>query len=116
VVEGIVNIRGQVVPVISLRRRFGLPDKPPHPSEHLLLASAGARTVALRTDRVAGMARVEEAEIAAPAALTPAQTPFAGVAKLEEGLVLIHDLATFLQAAEAADLDKALHDNGGSRG
>lgn len=115
VVEGIVNVRGRVIPVISLRRRFGLPDKAPHPSEHLLLAAAGDRTVALRTDRVAGMARVEDSAVESPAAITPGQSPFAGVAKLGDGMVLIHDLATFLQASEAMELDKALLEESGSR-
>lgn len=110
VVEGIVNIRGRVIPVISLRRRFGLPDKPPHPSEHLLFATAGARAMALRADRVTGVASVETGEIAAPQSITPGQSPFAGVAKLAGGLVLIHDLATFLQDSEAAELDQALRD------
>ncbi|MBX7200940.1 MAG: chemotaxis protein CheW [Rhodospirillaceae bacterium] len=110
VVEGIVNVRGRVVPVFSLRRRFGLPDKPPHPSEHLLLASAGARAVALRADRVIGAARVDPAAIDALQAITPAASFFAGVAKLEDGLVLIHDLATFLRDSEAAELDQALRD------
>lgn len=103
VVEGIANIRGHIVPVISLRRRFGLPDKPPHPFEHLLFATAGARAVAIRADRVTGVHGVDSAEIEAPQA---------GVTKLADGLVLIHDLATFLKDSEAAELDQALREKG----
>ena len=40
--------------------------------------------------------------------LGPSAAYVAGVAKLDDGLVLIHDLTTFLSAAETASLDEAL--------
>ncbi len=108
VIEGIVNIRGKIVPVFNLRCRFGLAEKAPHPSEHLLLASAGGRAVAMRVDRVTGVAEVEAGNIEAPYQTSHGAGPFTGVAKLEDGLVLIHDLTAFLRESEAAELDQAL--------
>ena len=108
VIEGIVNIRGQIVPVFNLRRRFGLPEKPPTPAEHLLYASSGARMVAMRVDRVTGAARIAATDIASTQALQGAAGIFTGVAKLDGGLVLIHDLGAFLEESEAVDLDTAL--------
>jgi purine-binding chemotaxis protein CheW len=108
VIEGIVNIRGRIVPVFNLRRRFGLAEKTPHPNEHLLLAAAGARAVAMRVDRVLGATEIAAENIDAPYQTSPGSSPFTGVAKLESGLVLIHDLAAFLQESEAAALDQAL--------
>ena len=40
IVEGVVNIRGVVVPVMDIRARFRLPARPPHPADHLLVARA----------------------------------------------------------------------------
>jgi purine-binding chemotaxis protein CheW len=108
VIEGIVNIRGAIVPVFNLRRRFGLAEKPPHPAEHLLLAHAGTRAVAMRVDRVIGGLEIEAADIESSHGLTSGKTPFTGVAKLSDGLVLIHDLAAFLEESEADELDTAL--------
>jgi purine-binding chemotaxis protein CheW len=108
VIEGIVNVRGRVLPVLDVRARFRLPAKSLDPSDHFIVASAGARGVILRVDRATHLTLVDEASIQAPQTLGPSATYVAGVAKLDDGLVLIHDVATFLSAAEAASLDEAL--------
>lgn len=108
IVEGVVNIRGAVVPVMDVRTRFRLPKKPPQPADHLVVTQAGPRVVALRVDRVLGLEHVDPDDIQNPAAITPRAEYLAGVAKHPDGLVLIHDLGTFLADAEARDLDEAL--------
>ena len=62
----------------------------------------------LRVDRATHLALVDEVSVQPPQTLGPSATYVAGVVKLDDGLVLIHDLATFLSAAEAASLDEAL--------
>jgi purine-binding chemotaxis protein CheW len=109
VIEGVVNVRGSVLPVLDVRARFRLPAKPLDPSDHFIVASAGPRGVILRVDRATHLAVVDEASVQTSQTLGPSATYVAGVAKLEDGLVLIHDVATFLSAAEAAALDEALH-------
>ena len=51
VVEGVVNLRGTVVPVLDIRARFRLPPKPMQHTDHFVVAAAGERLVALRVDR-----------------------------------------------------------------
>ena len=108
VIEGVVNVRGRVVPVLDVRARFRMPAKALDPSDHFIVASAGARGVILRVDRATHLALVDEASVQPPETLGPSATYVAGVAKLEGGLVLIHDLTTFLSAAETASLDAAM--------
>jgi purine-binding chemotaxis protein CheW len=108
VIEGVVDVRGRVLPLLDIRARFRLPSKPLDPSDHFIVASAGQRGVILRVDRATHLALIDEACIQPPDTLGPATDYVAGVAKVEDGLVLIHDLATFLSAAEAASLDEAL--------
>ena len=108
VIEGVVNVRGRVLPVLDIRARFRLPAKPLDPSDHFIVASAGPRGVILRVDRATHIAVVDDASVQPPQTLGPSGTYVAGVAKLDGGLVLIHDLTTFLSAAEAASLDEAL--------
>jgi len=107
-IEGVVNVRGRILPVLDIRARFHLPAKPLDPSDHFIVAWAGARGVILRVDRATHLALVDEASVQSARDLGPSATYVAGVAKLDGGLVLIHDLATFLSAAEAASLDEAL--------
>ncbi len=108
VIEGVVNVRGRVVPVLDLRARFHLPARALDPSDHFIVAAAGPRGVILRVDRATHLALIEEACIQAPETLGPGVDYVAGVAKVDGGMVLIHDLSTFLSAAEAAGLDHAL--------
>jgi purine-binding chemotaxis protein CheW len=105
IVEGVINLRGRVVPVLDIRRRFGLPGKPLEPSDHLIVAAAGARLVAIRADRALDLAVIDRADVSAGELRTD---HVAGVARLADGLAVIHDLATFLDADEGAALDHAL--------
>ena len=41
IVEGVVNLRGAVVPVLDIRSRFRLPPKPMEPTDHFVVARAG---------------------------------------------------------------------------
>jgi purine-binding chemotaxis protein CheW len=108
VIEGVVNVRGRILPVLNVRARFRLPPRPLDPSDHFIVASAGPRGVILHVDGATHLALVDAASVQPPETLGPSATYVAGVAKLEDGLVLIHDLTTFLSAAEAASLDEAL--------
>ncbi|MBV9774635.1 MAG: chemotaxis protein CheW [Gemmatimonadetes bacterium] len=113
VVEGVIDLRGETVPVLALRRRFRLPERPLHPDDVFVVARAGARTVALWVDAAVGMAVVDPAAIEPAGALVADPGHVAGVARLPDGLLLIHDPATFLSAAEADRLDAALADRAG---
>lgn len=104
-VEGIIDLRGVVVPVLDLRARFGLPPKAVDLSDHLLIARAGLRLVAIRVDHARSLVGIDPGDIDHPPS---AGNALAGVAKLPDGLALIHDLATFLSADEGQSLDDAL--------
>jgi purine-binding chemotaxis protein CheW len=108
VVEGVVNFRGRAIPVLNIRARFGLPSRSMQLSDHLVVARAGVRTIAIRVDRVLDLPVVPKAEIDESMAITLNSRYVAGIAKLRDEIVLIHDLATFLSAAEAAELDNAV--------
>ena len=107
VIEGIINLRGKVVPVLDIRKRFRHPAKAAQPQDHLVVAQADRRLVALRVDRAVGLSEVSSDDIENAAAITPRTEYLAGVAKLPDGLVLIHDLRTFLADSEARHLDEA---------
>jgi purine-binding chemotaxis protein CheW len=100
VIEGVINLRGTVVPVIDLRRSFRLPERSIEPSDHLVIARAAGRLVALRVDRVTDLARVAPPDVQDVAA--------ARIAKLPGDLVVIQDLGALLSEAESSALDRAL--------
>lgn len=95
-VEGVINVRGVVVRVLDIRKRFGLPAKEAEPSDHLILARAGQRLAALRVDRAVGLVRVAASAVQDQEKAAPGADGAAGIAKLPDGLVMICDLAAFL--------------------
>ena len=108
IVEGIFDLRGELVPVLDMRARFRLPAKPLDPGEHLIVAQVGARKVALRADQALALERLEAVAIEQAGNLPRGVGYVAGVASTEGGMVLIHDLRAFLSQAEALELERAL--------
>jgi len=107
IVEGVFNLRGTLVPVLDVRHRFGVPPRPLHPDQHFIVATAGRRTVALRVDRADELIAVEPDRLEPPA-VVPGARFVAGIARLDEGLVVIHDLESFLSLDEADGVERAL--------
>ena len=65
-VAGLVQIRGQVIPVIDLRARFGLPPIPHTLESRIVVASDGERTVGLLAESAREVLRIESEEFHAP--------------------------------------------------
>lgn len=107
-VEGLINVRGALTAVLDLRKRLGLAAKPLDPGDHFVLVNAGVRTVVLRVDRAVDVLQMPPEDIEQVRKVALTESFLAGVAKLPDGLVLIHDLSRFLSAAEALELDTAL--------
>jgi purine-binding chemotaxis protein CheW len=114
VVEGLLNLRGELLPVLDVRRRFRLPARRLSPSDHLIVAQAGARRFALRVDRAEGLLALEPGQLDPSPRELPGVGYVAGALKLPDGLVLLHDLRTFLSQAEALELEEALAQEGTS--
>ena len=108
IVEGVINLRGRVVPVLDIRARFGLPAKPLECSDHFVVADTEERLVALRVDRAIDLVGLDSADVEDVRGLIPGADYVSWVAKLPHNLVLIHDLRTFLSRAESAALAGAL--------
>jgi purine-binding chemotaxis protein CheW len=112
IVLGIVNLEGRIIPVVNVRRRFGHPDREVQLSDQLIVACTSRRAVALLVDRVDGLRERAEHEIIPAPDVLPGLEYVRGVAKLANGLVLIHDLDTFLSLEEEQRLDEALAPTG----
>lgn len=108
IVVGVIDLAGTVVPVVSLRRRLGLPDREVHPADQLVIAQTVRRAVAFVVDESFGVIERPTAEIVDMAGVIAGLEQIHGVARSEDGLVWIHDLEKFLSLDEARTLDEAL--------
>jgi purine-binding chemotaxis protein CheW len=107
-IMGMVDVHGEVVPVASLRERFGLPPRDPHPEDHLVLARTVRRRIALAVDAAGGVVHCEPGDVLESAAVIPGLEHVHGVARTSDGLLLVHDLERFLALDEEAALQEAL--------
>lgn len=64
-VEGMIELRGAVVPVVDLRKRLGAPAPTPGPKARMLICAVGGREVALLVDRVLEVMRIARGSIRA---------------------------------------------------
>ncbi|MBI4538709.1 MAG: chemotaxis protein CheW [Gemmatimonadetes bacterium] len=108
IVEGVVNVRGALVPVLDIRTRFSLPSRAVWPDQHFIVASAGARVVALRVDRALDVVSVPAEALESASRVVPGIEYVVGLARLPDGVLVIHDLESFLALEEARQLDSAL--------
>jgi len=108
VVEGLLDLRGELLPVLDVRRRFRLPARRLSSSDHLIVAQAGRRRVVLRVDRAESLLALEPDQLDTSPRELPGVGYVAGALKLPDGLVLLHDLRTFLSEVEALELEEAL--------
>lgn len=108
IVLGAINIQSRVLPVLNVRRRFGMPDREIGPADWFLLARAGRRAVVLVFDGSDGLMERPQADIVESAQIVPNLELFPGVLKLDDGMALIHDLDRFLSLDEERALDEAL--------
>ncbi|MHB0970455.1 MAG: chemotaxis protein CheW [Thermoanaerobaculia bacterium] len=111
IVLGVVNVRGRVIPVINVRRRFRLPEREIALSDQMLIARTTRRPVALMVDAVTGVLHYSEQEAVAAEDVLPELQYVDGLVKLDDGLILIHNLDTFLSLEEEAVLDRALEND-----
>ena len=108
IVHGVINVQGQVIPVFNTRKRFRLPEREIDLSDQMIIATTSSRTVALVVDAVSGVVDHSEGEVIEPEDILPRMEYVEGVVKLEDGLVLIHDLDKFLSLDEEKELTDAL--------
>ncbi|MFA5172400.1 MAG: chemotaxis protein CheW [Sulfuriferula sp.] len=105
---GVINFKGQVIPVINIRRRFFLPERKVAISDQLVIAHTARRPVALVVDAVLDVIASAEQDWIAPESILPNVEYVDGVIKLTDGLIFIHDLNKFLSLDEESFLDQAL--------
>lgn len=108
IVLGVINVRGRVIPVVNLRKRFRLPDREISLSDHLVIAHTAKREVAVVVDAVLGVMERGEEDTTAADKILPDLAYVEGVVRLQDGLILIHNLDTLLSFEEEKTLEQAM--------
>lgn len=97
IVEGVINIRGKVIPVINMRKQFGLKPIPYGIDNHLLIARHNGQMVGLILDRVSKVLTLPASQLERPTDVGLHIAEYlSSVAMLDDRLILIINLETIL--------------------
>ncbi len=101
-VEGVINLRGRVIPVLDLRKRFGLPADERTNDTRIIVVDVDDRTVGLKVDAVSEVLRLPSDTVEPPPAIvTGTESEYIkGVGKLDGRLLILLDVAKILNRTE----------------
>lgn len=93
-VEGVINLRGKVIPVISLRKKFGLPEEEETAEQRIMIMDIQGITLGLIVDSVSEVLRISTDIVEPPPLMTySVSSEFIwGIAKLEDRLIILLDM------------------------
>jgi len=107
-VEGVINLRGSIIPVIDLRKRFALPAGGTTKASRIIVVENGGQMVGMVVDAVVETLRLSADSIEPPSPVIASidSEYLRGVGKLENRLVILLDLDKVLTTREMELLAK----------
>ncbi len=100
-IEGVINLRGAIIPVVDMRKRFGLPPIENTLSKKIIIASVGSKVVGFRVDEVLEVIRVPRSRIRPSPQLNDRREPglLLGVCQQDERMLMLLNLKKILSPA-----------------
>jgi purine-binding chemotaxis protein CheW len=98
-VEGVINLRGHVIPIYSLRKQFAFPETEKTGDTRMVVVEVQDSTIGIVVDEVSEVLMIPGSVVEKPSAMISTGVDndyIAGIAKMEENLVIILDLERVL--------------------
>ncbi len=107
-IEGVINLRGKIISVVDLRKRFGEKEITPSKKNRILVVEVEGRLVGLVVDAASEVLKLPPSEIEAPPnVFEDGELNYVtGVGKLQGRLVILVDLTKVLQRGELKRLSE----------
>ena len=106
--EGIINLRGRVIPVVDLRKRFGLTAKEHEEDTRIMIIDINGQTVGIIVDAVNEVVQMPGASIDPPPPTFILEAQYIeGIGKMDDRLVILLNIDRILTSQEAIQLKQA---------
>ena len=107
-VEGVANLRGSIIPVINLRKLFGLEPKPIDSETRTIVVNVGTRTIGCTVDTVSQVVRIAEDAIhPAPDTVSGHGASYiSGFARVQEQLIVLLEVEQLLDPQKLEQVSK----------
>lgn len=101
-VEGVINLRGKVIPIIDLRRRFGLAAKPGDKDTRIIVIEINSVIVGFVVDAVSEVLRIPASTVEPPPPVVAGVESdyISGVGQLKDRLLIMLDLDKLLSTED----------------
>lgn len=108
-VEGVINLRGRIIPVIDLRKRFGMTASERDENSRIVVVEVQERTIGFIVDRVHEVLRIEPGIVEpAPSMVGSIDSEYiSGVGKLDDRLLILLDLTKLFGAETLERIERA---------
>ncbi len=108
-VEGVINLRGKIIPVMDLRKRFGQSEIQPDKRNRILVVELENKLVGLIVNAASEVLKIAPSEIEAPGNLfAEGESSYVtGVGKLKGRLIILLDIAKLLHRPEFKRFEEA---------
>jgi len=112
-VEGVINLRGSIIPVIDLRKRFQLAQEPTTKSSRIVVVEANGAMVGMIVDAVAETLRISTDNIEPPSCVIASVESeyLRGIAKQGDRLVILLDINLVMGAHDLDILTRQKHNS-----
>lgn len=109
-VEGVINLRGKIVSVMDLRKRFGESAVENNKKNRIVVVEFECRTVGLIVNSASEVLKISSSEIAPPSSVfIDGEVDYVtGVAKLGERLIILLDLSKVLKSGDSRHADETV--------
>ena len=116
-IEGVINLRGRIIPVMDLRKRFGSSPSQSDKKNRILVVELDNRLLGLIVSSASEVLKIPPSEIEPPGALfAEGESSYVtGVGKLKGRLVILLDIAKLLRQPEYRKLEEAAEPVGASK-
>lgn len=102
-VDGVINLRGKVIPIVGLRRRFGLADLAHDNQTRIVVVEVNGTVLGLIVDSVSEVLRIPAESVEPPPRLGKIEREYVrGVGKLDNRLLILLDVDRLLSDTEGA--------------
>ena len=109
IVEGVINLRGKIIPVMDLRKRFGQSEIQPDKKNRILVVELEGKLVGLIVNAASEVLKIAPSDIEAPGNLfSEGESSYVtGVGKLKGRLIILLDIAKLLHRPEFKRFEEA---------
>ena len=109
IIEGVINLRGKIIPVMDLRKRFGAVEVQPDKKNRILVVELENKLLGLIVTAASEVLKIPPSEIEAPGSVfAEGESSYVtGVGKLKGRLIILLDIARLLRQPEFKKLEEA---------